>query len=107
MSTPQSVPPGARRRLGEVFVAQGLLTAEQISDALAAQATVVPGQPRKRLGDVVIELGMATERQVAEALAEALALPLVDLGRTIVVPEHVRLLPRPVAERSNILVLAR
>ena len=108
MSTaPPPVPPGARRRLGEVFVQQGLLTDEQVQEALAAQAQVLPGQPRKRLGNVVIELGMATERQVAEALAEALGLPLVDLGRTIVVPEHVRLLPRPVAERSNILVLER
>jgi len=32
---------------------------------------------------------------VAEALAEALGLPLVDLGRTMVVPDAVKLLPRP------------
>ena len=111
MSSPDpstsSVPPGARRRLGEVFVSQGLLDAQQVADALAAQTQVPPGQQRKRLGTVVIELGMATERQVAEALAEALSLDLVDLARTIVVPDHVRLLPRAVAERSGVLVLDR
>jgi type IV pilus assembly protein PilB len=98
---------GARRRIGEVLVAQGLLTPETLNDALAAQANVPPGQPRKRLGSVVIELGLATEKQVAEALAEALGLELVDLGRTIVVPEHVRLLPRTVAERSGVIILER
>ena len=99
--------PGARRRLGEVLVSQGLLVPEQLQHALETQQNPPTGQPRKRLGTVVIELGLATERQVAEALAEALGLPLVDLGRVVVVPEHVRLLPRAVAERSGVMVLER
>jgi type IV pilus assembly protein PilB len=96
-----------RRRIGEVLVAQGLLTPAQLVDALAAQGDVAAGQQRRRLGTVVIDLGLATERQVAEALAEALGLELVDLGRTIVVPDHVRSLPRAVAERSGVLILDR
>jgi type IV pilus assembly protein PilB len=104
---PTAAHTGARRRIGEVLVSQGLLTAEQLVDALAAQRDVAPGTQRRRLGTVVIDLGLATERQVAEALAEALGLELVDLGRTIVVPEHVRSLPRAVAERSGVLILNR
>jgi len=96
-----------RRRIGEVLVSQGLLTEEQVQRALTMQSQAAPGQPRRRLGALVIEAGFATERQVAEALAEALGLPLVDLGRTMVVPDHVRLLPRAVAERSGVLVLER
>ncbi|MCU1622837.1 MAG: type secretion system protein [Frankiales bacterium] len=96
-----------RRRIGEVLVDSGLLTALQLSDALSKQRDVLPGQPRPRLGTVVIELGHVTEAQVAEALATALGLDLVDLGRTMVIPEHVRLLPRQVAERSNVLVLSK
>ncbi|MFN2538291.1 MAG: ATPase, T2SS/T4P/T4SS family [Mycobacteriales bacterium] len=108
MSTPQSNPPtGRRRRLGEVLVESQLLTEQQLSMALSAQRDVLPGQPRPRLGTVIIEQGFATEAQVAKALAEALGLTLVDLGRTLVVPEHVRLLPRQVAERSNVLVLSK
>ena len=99
--------PGGRRRIGEVLLGQGLLTEEQLAQALAVQSDVPPGQQRKRLGSVVIALGMATERQVAEALAEALDLELVDLGRILVVPEHVRLLPRAVAERSGVIVLEK
>jgi type IV pilus assembly protein PilB len=98
---------GQRRRLGEVLVDSALLSEEQLSEALSKQRDVLPGQPRPRLGTVVIGMGLATEAQVAYALAEALGLDLVDLGRTVIVPEHVRLLPRPVAERSNVLVLSK
>ncbi|MCW2707544.1 MAG: type secretion system protein [Frankiales bacterium] len=106
--SPTSPQPGvARRRLGEVLVGYELLTTAQLTEALSKQRDVLPGQPRPRLGTVVIELGYATEAQVAEALAEALGLELVDLGRTMVIPEHVRLLPRQVAERSNVLVLSK
>jgi type IV pilus assembly protein PilB len=96
-----------RRRIGEVLVSQGLLTDAQLQAALDQQGATPAGTPRRRLGQVVIDLGLATERQVAEALAEALHLPLVDLGRTMVVPEAVRLLPRAVADRSGVLVLER
>jgi type IV pilus assembly protein PilB len=98
---------GRRRRIGEVLVEQGLVTPEQLSQVLELQQATPPGQPRPRLGAVVIQAGYASERQVAEALAEALGLPLVDLGRTMIVPEAVRLLPRAVAERSGVLVLER
>ena len=106
-SAAPSDPRRRRRRIGEVLVEQGLLTEAQVQAALALQSSATPDGPRKRLGALVIEAGFATERQVAEALAEALGLPLVDLGRTLVVPDHVRLLPRAVAERSGVLVLER
>jgi type IV pilus assembly protein PilB len=95
-----------RRRIGEVLLEQGLLDEDQLAAALVEQGRTVPGQPRRRLGVVVTDLGMATEKEVAAALAEALALPLVDLGRTVAHPEAVRLLPRPVAERAGVLVLS-
>ena len=98
--------PRERRRIGEVLRAQKLLTGEQLDHLLQAQQATAPGQPRKRLGALVVEGGLATEREVAEALAEALALPLVDLGRTVAQPEAVRLLPRAVAERTGVLVVS-
>ena len=85
----------------------GVLTDEQLRQALAVQQDTPPGALRKKLGALVTELGMASERQVAEALALALGLRLVDLGRTAVLPENVRLLPRAVAERSGVMVLDR
>ncbi len=98
-------PSRRRRRIGEVLVEQGLITEDTLQQLLAKQSAQPSGTGRKRLGRLVVDSGVATESQVAEALAEALGLELVDLGRTIVVPEHVRLLPRQVAERSGVLIL--
>ncbi|MDQ3610911.1 MAG: Flp pilus assembly complex ATPase component TadA [Actinomycetota bacterium] len=94
-----------RRRIGEVLVAQGLLTSDQLGELLRAQQMSGAG-PRKRLGTLVVEQGFATEMEVAQALAEARALPLVDLGRTTTQPEAVRLLPRAVAERAGMLIVS-
>ena len=95
-----------RRRIGEVLVAQGLLSDSQLGGLLQQQQTTPPGEPRKRLGRLVIDTGLATEKEVATALAEALALPLVDLGSTMAHPDAVKLLPRAVAERTGVLVLS-
>ncbi len=106
-TSPHGAEPVVRRRIGDVLIERGLLTPERLADALAVQANVPPGTPRKRLGIIVIELGMATELQVATALAETLGLEQVDLGSTLVIPEHVRLLPRGVAERNGLIILER
>ena len=109
LTTEDSQPARARdrRRIGEVLVAQGLLSDSQLGGLLQQQQqTTPPGEPRKRLGKLVIDTGLATEKEVATALAEALALPLVDLGSTMAHPDAVKLLPRAVAERTGVLVLS-
>ncbi len=65
--------PERRRRLGEVLVDSGVVTAAQLADALAAQSETAGGR-RRRLGQVVVDKGFASERQVAEALAELVGL---------------------------------
>ena len=99
------VPRRDRRRIGEVLVAQGLLTGDQLGELLRGQQVSGAGA-RKRLGSLVVEQGYATEMEVARALADALALTLVDLNRTAAHPEAVRLLPRPVAERAGMLIVS-
>jgi type IV pilus assembly protein PilB len=97
---------GKRRRLGDVLVEQHVLTREQVEHAVSVQAQEPLGR-RRRLGALVVELGMASEAQVAKALADAVGLELVDLGRTLVVPEDTRLLPRAFAERTLTVVLEK
>ena len=93
----------ARRRLGDVLVESGLITQEQLVQALEHQRK--PDGPRRRLGQVVADLGMASERDVAEALAKLLGLEMIDLSKSMPAPDVVRLLPRAVAERTRVLVL--
>jgi type IV pilus assembly protein PilB len=94
-----------RRRLGDVLVESGLITAEQLQAALREQKRVEG--PRRRIGQVITDLGFASERDVAECLARLLNLELVDLSKMTVLPEHIRLLPRAVAERTRVLVMDR
>jgi type IV pilus assembly protein PilB len=92
-----------RRRLGDVLVESGLLTPQQLEQALEEQRK--DSGARRRLGQVVADLGLAAERDVAKALADLLGLELIDLSRMVPAPDVVRLLPRAVAERTRVLVL--
>jgi type IV pilus assembly protein PilB len=96
-----------RRRIGDVLIEHKVITAEQLDEALAVQAQVPPGQRRKRLGTMLVDLGFAKERDIAHALAAALGLEIVDLGQVQLAPDVARMLPRPVAERHEMLVLSR
>jgi type IV pilus assembly protein PilB len=93
-----------RRRLGEVLVARGHLTAERLDEALAGQ--IEDGSPRRRLGRILLDEGILDEHSLAMALGDLLGLPVVDLSRETVEPDAARLLPRAVAERAQIVVLA-
>lgn len=62
------------RKLGDLLLAEGLITPLQLSIALAAQQT-----SSRRLGEILVERGFATEEQIAECLAQQYSYPLADL----------------------------
>jgi type IV pilus assembly protein PilB len=98
--------PGATRsRLGDVLLDAGIVTEPELHQALEAQRAVVG--VRRRLGHVLVDLGIATERQIADALAAQLHLEVVDLTKIAVSPDTVRLLPRGVAARLGMIVIAK
>ncbi|MFN0132142.1 MAG: GspE/PulE family protein [Phycisphaerales bacterium] len=65
----------SRRKLGEILVGWGIITAAQ-----AEQAMGVAKGSGKRLGDVLVELGFAKEDHVAKALANQFGMEFVDLA---------------------------
>jgi type IV pilus assembly protein PilB len=98
---PGSRPPGARRRLGEVLVAGGVLTLEQLERALSTQREE-QGQ-RRRLGEIITALGLADEVQIAHALSDQLGLPFVDLSEMPVSEVTLGVLPKHVALRHGVV----
>ncbi len=98
-----------RRRLGEVLVSHGVIDEIQLDELLAEQAALRPadGVGRVRLGQLVVSRGMGSEEQVAEALGDLLALDVVDLSTEPVDPTVAQLIPRSMAERFGLMVLAR
>ena len=53
------------RRLGEILIEHGSITAEQLQKALSKQK----GEKDKRVGQILIELGFVTEEDIVVALA--------------------------------------
>jgi type IV pilus assembly protein PilB len=96
-----------RRRIGDVLLERDVISEAQLTQALVVQAETPPGERRKRLGLLLVELGFASEREIAAALADALGLELIDLAEYQIPPEISRILPRPVSDRHEVMVLAR
>ena len=54
----------ARKTLGQLLVEKGILTEDQLAQALEAQKST-----REKLGQIIVDLGLAREDQVLQALA--------------------------------------
>ncbi|HCM1555389.1 TPA: type II/IV secretion system protein [Vibrio parahaemolyticus] len=91
-----------RKRLGDLLVEEGIVSEDQIQQALSAQRST--GQ---KLGDALIDLGFITEKQMLEFLSQQLGLPLIDLGRAPVDADAVQILPEVHARRLRAIVVAR
>jgi type IV pilus assembly protein PilB len=88
--------------LGELLVGRGMVSEEQILDALLEQSST-----GKRLGYVLVELGLLKERDLVEVLAEQLQMDIVDLRHTEIDREVAQLLPELTARELNAVPIAR
>ncbi|MFN3995461.1 MAG: GspE/PulE family protein [bacterium] len=68
-----------KKLIGQVLVEKGLVTNEQIQQALEYQKTKYPN---KRIGEILVEIGFITEEDLARALAESLNIPYIDILNT-------------------------
>ena len=100
--SPTDLNAGPRLRLGEALVNNGLITSEQLEDALLHQSQ---RGHKKLLGEVVVELNFVSEDQVMEVLAESYGLPFVTETAKIADPKIVEILPRDFLEEHHVLPL--
>jgi type IV pilus assembly protein PilB len=84
-----------RLRLGDMLVRDGLLTPEQLREALAAKAE----NRQKRLGEIVVERGWVSSTELAKALAEQHGLEFIELSQTPIDEAAADLLPERLAKR--------
>jgi type IV pilus assembly protein PilB len=92
----------AGAKLGDLLRAKGLLTDEQIDEAIALQA-----QQGKRLGEILVERKWISERQMLEVLGTQLGVPFVALRPGVYDVDAARLLSKEVASRLGVLPLFR
>jgi type IV pilus assembly protein PilB len=89
-------------RLGEILLREGLVTREQLAQALAEQKT-----SKHRLGYVLVKLGLVQELEITKVLARQYRMPAVDLTRFEVDPKIIKLVPAEMATKSIVLPLKR
>jgi type IV pilus assembly protein PilB len=94
----------ARKQVGQILQAKGIVTAEQIEQAIEEQRL---RKHKQLLGEIFIEKGMATEDQVLEALAEAYNVPYARLTPRLADAKVIELIPRDFLEKHAVLPLFR
>ena len=89
-------------RIGELLVAKGVVSEDQVRVALTEQK-----RRPERLDRVLVRLGFATEGVIRDVLAGALGYESVDLSKALIDAEAVKLIPREAARRYRMLAIAR
>ncbi len=87
-------------RVGDLLVSRGVITADQLTQALEAQRA--QGH-KKLLGEVLIELKLVTEEQVLESVAEASGIPFARVSPKLADPKILEILPREFIEKHSVL----
>ncbi len=86
------------RRLGELLLAAGTITQEELEKGLALQKT-----QKGRLGEVLIANGIITEDQLIEALQMQLGIEYVDLSKINIPTELASVVPKNIAKQYSVV----
>ena len=88
--------------ISQLLLERGLLTQEQIEEAMALQRA-----EGLRLDRALVQLGMITERQLLEIMSEQLHIPLVKLEEITIAPETLRVLPAKIVYRKRLVPISQ
>jgi type IV pilus assembly protein PilB len=98
MAQPVKLGQPVNRRLGDLLVADGLLTAEQLKKAIAEQR----GSPEK-IGSVLIRLNYINDEQLIGFLSRQYGVPSITLAQLDIDPDVLRLVPAPIARKYEVI----
>ncbi len=86
-------------RAGEILVATGLFSVEQVNKALATQAEL----KNKKIGQFLIEKGIIKEEEVYKALADKFRMTFADLRKTPISKKALTAMPRELMIKLKVL----
>jgi type IV pilus assembly protein PilB len=87
-----------RKRIGDLLVESGLISEEQLQNALREQREL-----KMRLGDVLITRNYITEQQLIEVLEFQLGIPHIQLYRQKIETKIINIIPQKLAEQHQVL----
>lgn len=91
-----------KKRLGEILVSEGLVSEEQVQEALKKQT-----ESGELLGEILVRLGYVTEGDIARTIATQFSLPYIDAARYHIAKEVVDLVPIETLMENQFVVLDR
>jgi len=89
-----------QRQLGQVLIAKGILSEDQLRIALLEQMKA--NQP---VGKLLVSLGFVSEATLRDALSESLGKQSIDLSNAVIDHSALQLVPRDLAKRHHLLPL--
>ena len=92
----------ATRRLGDLLVAEGLITEEQLTTALGEQK----GSTEK-LGSILLKLNFIQEEQLIGFLSRQYGIPSITLSQLDIDPEVLKLVPAAISKKYEVLPIKR
>lgn len=87
-----------KKRLGDLLVDNGIISQEQLEEALVEQR-----KSKRKLGDLLITQGYITEQQLIEVLEFQLGIPHVSLFKYQIDPAITQIIPESMAKRYQVL----
>jgi len=90
------------KKLGELLVKAGLVTAEQLEDAIKVQS-----EEGGRLGATLIKLGHVGEDEITQFLSKQYGVPAINLANLQIDTAVVKLVPSDVARKYQVLPISR
>ena len=101
---PGGRPRQARRRgrLGELLVAEGFISQQQLQDALREHR-----RSKERLGSVLAQKGLVSEDQLVDILSKEHGLPSVTIEDHAIDPVTLAMVPQHIARKYDVLPLGR
>ena len=93
---------GVSRRLGDLLIAEGLITKEQLQRALAEQRG-----SREKIGSVLIRLKLLSEDQLVGFLSRQYGIPSMTISQLDIDPDILELVPGEMAKKYEVLPVKR
>src|SRR5438876_3770352 len=90
------------RRLGDLLVAEGLITEDQLGRALAEQKGTT-----EKLGSILLKLDFIQEEQLIGFLSRQYGIPSITLSQLDIDPEVLKLVPDSIAKKYEVLPITR
>lgn len=87
-----------KKRLGEILVEKGLVSAADLEASLAEQR-----RTGKLVGEILLQRGQVSERDLLLALGEQLQLDFIDLKKAKIMPEAIAAVPVKLASYYGIM----